>query len=494
MAPQKNWPTWLAYGASIALFLVLASYAVMYATGYRFDFTTGALKKTGVVAITSKPSGATVTINERHYTRKTPFTLRNVLPGAYHIKLELENYRTYEKDIEVLSNQVSEEHNIDLVLNEILQNSTASDVAALISLDSDIYYFDTAKKFMKAGDSPTQLTFDRLPTNIRNILSKATGLYLATKHKSSNTWTLGVISGGQRWLVVADLTGYRGYIVGTPLNQVKPDDLFWINESRLMLVIGSSLYTLDMTLNKINLYAKNIYGATYAQGKTYYIVKNPQGKYVLMLDNNMFDDRPAKEVTDTLPTGRDHEILITSTDEVVITTTNWGVKSLWLLAEPDEATTDTTQLQLAKLASQVGDVLYDYTNEQLLYVVGRDVVSYSFDKDDKLNPEKKLNSFAIIPRFVGKRNESVFLTLGNKLCVAGYDVENIYELGDITGASVFLAPTSRYVWILKNGELEAWMLRENGQNILGRWSGLWFGENYKPDASSAENILNTAAE
>ncbi len=490
MAPQKNWPTLIGYAAAIIMFIVLAGYAVMYSTGYRFDFESATLKKTGVIAITTRPSGASVTINERRYTRKTPFTLRNALPGAYHIKLDLESYRVYEKDIEVLSNQVAEEHNIDLILKEIPKTVSAENVNALISLDSDIYYFNTNKQFMKTGNPPTELTFDKLPENIRNVLNKTTGIYFANKHEYSNTWALGVMVGAQRWLIVADLTSYRGYITGAPLNQVKPENLFWINENRLMMVIGSSLYTLDLTLNTLNLYTQNIYGATYTQGKAYYIVRNPQGKYVLMEDSNIFDDRPAKELTDILPTGRQHEILTMPTGEMVISTTNQAVKSLWLISPSTE-----TEFQLTKLASRVSDILYDYTNKQLLYVVGKDLMSYSFDEDDKDSPEQKLNTFANAPRILGKRNESIFLTLNQKLYAASYDAKNLYELGEISGATVFLAPTSQQVWILKNGQLFEWLLYENSSGILGRWSGLWSGENYKTQNSAPQNLLsNTAAE
>lgn len=490
MAPQKNWPTLLGYAAAIILFIVLAGYAVMYSTGYRFDFESGTLKKTGVIAITTRPSGASVTINDRHYTRKTPFTLRNVLPGAYHIKLELKDYRIYEKDIEVLSNQVAEEHNIDLILKEVPQAVVATDVNALISLDDDVYYFNVNKQFAKTGTSPVLLTFDRLPDNIRNVLNKATGLYLANKHEYSNTWALGVTVGNQRWLVVADLTSYRGYMTGAPLNQVKPENLFWINESRLMMIIGSSLYTLDLTLNTINLYAKNIYGATYSQGKVYYIIRSPQGRYVLMEDSNPFDDRPAKELTDILPTGSQQEILAIPTGEMVVSTINRGVKSLWLISPSAE-----TEFQITKLASQVGDVLYDYTNKQLLYVVGKSLMSYSFKKDQQDSPERKLNTFTGSPHILGKRNESIFLTLDQKLYAASYDASNFYELGDIAGAAVFLAPTSQEVWTLKNGQLSKWLLYENNQSLLGRWFGLWFGENYQPENTSPSNLLsNTAAE
>ena len=116
MAYQKNWPTLLAYALAVIGFFVAAAYAVMYATGYRIDFESWTVQKTGVLAITTKPSGATVILNDSQLARKTPFTLRNALPGPYHIKLTLAGYQPYEKDVEVLSSQATEEHNVDLVL------------------------------------------------------------------------------------------------------------------------------------------------------------------------------------------------------------------------------------------------------------------------------------------------------------------------------------------------------------------------------------------
>ena len=115
MIHHKNWPTLLAYTVSVILFVVVSGYAVIYATGYRLDFQDWTLRKTGVLAITSKPSGATVYLNDKKYSRRTPLTLRNMLPGAYEATLELANYRPFTKTIEITSGIATEEHNLDLV-------------------------------------------------------------------------------------------------------------------------------------------------------------------------------------------------------------------------------------------------------------------------------------------------------------------------------------------------------------------------------------------
>lgn len=458
----------------------------MYATGYRVDFSNGTLKQTGVIAVTSKPSGATITINDRLYSRKTPFTLRNVLPGTYHLKLEMEGYRTYEKDIEVTSSQVTEEHNIDLVLVDISEELVAERVEALIGVNGETYYFDTDKQFIKLGDPSTVLTFDRLPDNVRSVLSHASSIYLAQQFNSH--WVLGVVSNGRRWLTIIEPLGYRGYIFGSPLNQVTHNDIFRISSDRLMFIVGSSLYTLDLNLNRLNLYIQGVSGATYAYGSAYYTIRN-QGRSLLMQDTNLFDGQSAKELANSVPVGQRHEITATSEGDIIIIATNRGVRSLWLMGETDDGQEEPT-VQFTKLADRVGDTLHDYTNKQLLYAVGKDLWSYSLEDPDRCRctPEhKKLATLIVPPTLLGKRNESLFLKVSDKLYAASYDASNLYELGDAAGASVFLASTSQRIWVLKNNQLSEWLLRENGSNILGRWSGLWFGENYQteeePDTS-----------
>ena len=76
----------------VVLYLVSCPLTVLYALGYLVE--PGAdqrLVKTGLVAISTVPSGASVHIGKSRYTRITPTLLRDLLPGSYPIRLNFDS-------------------------------------------------------------------------------------------------------------------------------------------------------------------------------------------------------------------------------------------------------------------------------------------------------------------------------------------------------------------------------------------------------------------
>ncbi len=149
MSRNKNLPTIIAYIIADTIFVLVAAWAVMYATGYRVDFQDWSIHKTGVLAITTKPNGADVYINDKKYARKTPITLRNMLPGDYAIKISLEGYRPFNKTIKIVSREVTEEHNLDLVLENIVPKTLVQDVGKMILAGNEPIYFSKQRQFVK---------------------------------------------------------------------------------------------------------------------------------------------------------------------------------------------------------------------------------------------------------------------------------------------------------------------------------------------------------
>jgi len=472
MAYQKNWPTLLAYTVAVIVFFIAAVYAVMYATGYRIDFESWALQKTGVLAITTKPSGATVTLNDNQSVRKTPFTLRNALPGPYHIKLTLEGYQPYEKDVEVISSQATEEHNVDLVLNNLKLTTVSDQITAILNIESDIWAFNRNQQFIKIGNPSTPLGFDKMPTNVKTVLTQATGLYLAKKYPNSNDIALGVIVGNKRWLVIADPLGYRGQLFGAPLNQVSTEKLFWIDADRLMMLIGNSLYTLDLNLNQTNLYSKGVSGITYENGKAYYITRDTKGQVILYSDGNLFDDKPAEVVFDKVPVANSHGIMVTPQETIIVLADNRSGQGLWLIDKNPE--TKASEYQLTKLASGIFGTLYDYLNDQIFFVQDKEVDVYDILK----RTTQKLRQFMDTPILVGKRNESLFVQSQNKFWIGDPTLSNVYEITNTTNTTLFLGPDSKQVWTLTDGQLNNWTLRNSDQGIFGvlpNWVGTLSG-------------------
>lgn len=427
----------------------------MYGTGYRLDFRDWTIRKTGVLAITTKPAGATVWLNDHKYTRRTPLTLRNMLPATYTMKIESKDYRTFTKQVVIDSNQVTEEHNLDLILNKPTTKVVASDVAKMVNIGSDIIYLNKEKQLMKLSDGGAQpLNLDRLPANVKNVLKSVSDVYLAEKSGGS-TWALGVVSAGRKWLVIVDFQeGYRGQLFGAPLNTAQPADFHWIDNDRFVVKLGTTLTAVDLNLNRTVQYTKNVLGAAVFNGKMYYTTRGDKGSFVMLADNNLFDDRPAEDWLMNLPVAKSYDIVAVNDDRVVVVTDNANLDGLWLM-ELKNVTKEKQKWM--KIDSGVSGVWYEHHNlkPQLFYVTGRKLIDYDIAKAIEVGA----HDFSQTAQLIGKRGESLFVTSGNRLMVSDTSGANVYEVTDILKKSVWLGVDSKKIWILNNNELTEWTLR-----------------------------------
>jgi hypothetical protein len=86
----------------LALYLVLCPIVILYAFGYIFTpKAEEGFAKTGLVRIETIPSNAAISVSNRLFEEKTPATVRNLLPGAYDLKVMLRGYRPWVRRVEV---------------------------------------------------------------------------------------------------------------------------------------------------------------------------------------------------------------------------------------------------------------------------------------------------------------------------------------------------------------------------------------------------------
>ena len=93
---------------SVALIVISSTFLIsIFARGYRLDTSSGfKLKATGLLSVTSKPKLANVYVNNL-LTTATDDTL-NLIPGNYQIKITKDGYRSWEKNIKIKSELVSQ--------------------------------------------------------------------------------------------------------------------------------------------------------------------------------------------------------------------------------------------------------------------------------------------------------------------------------------------------------------------------------------------------
>ena len=85
------------------IFIIGAPMIVLYTAGYRLNVNTWRIQRTGVIAISTIPRGATVTINTAPTTNKTPYVAQRLTPGEYTVLLEKSGYQPWNQSITVNS-------------------------------------------------------------------------------------------------------------------------------------------------------------------------------------------------------------------------------------------------------------------------------------------------------------------------------------------------------------------------------------------------------
>ncbi len=122
----------ILYITFLFLFFTITPLLCLYAAGYKINFSKGFIQKTGMLILDSKPEGARIFLNnkpqqfffKKYYTKftdqkedsyiSTPAKIKNLLPGEYQVKLELEGYWPWEKKLEILPGATTYAEDINL--------------------------------------------------------------------------------------------------------------------------------------------------------------------------------------------------------------------------------------------------------------------------------------------------------------------------------------------------------------------------------------------
>ncbi len=140
------------FGIFILLFILIGVGAIYYSQGYRFDFSTLSIHKTGAVYVEAFPKGVQIYIGDQLYQDKSGIfqggtLVSNVIPKRYRVVIKKDGYYDYEKNIEVFPSQVVRLLNIHLIPKSVtallsanaIKGSTIIDISdsgKVLTLDS----------------------------------------------------------------------------------------------------------------------------------------------------------------------------------------------------------------------------------------------------------------------------------------------------------------------------------------------------------------------
>ncbi len=157
----------LLVGIGIVLFLITTPVLVLYARGFKFDWTTKSVVKTGALVVKTEPDKAEVFINDKKQSSSTPLSARFLIPGDYNIRIEKSNYQSWTKRLTVRSQLVTwANSNRDFIAlflkTPILKKSWRG---TNIFSDEDTIYLTTGSEFQAIDiENGETSNFEKLPT------------------------------------------------------------------------------------------------------------------------------------------------------------------------------------------------------------------------------------------------------------------------------------------------------------------------------------------
>ncbi len=161
----------------ITLFLSVTPAIMLYAAGYRLGKKGFSIQRTGMFIVDSKPKGAKIFIDEKSqeawvssiFNKKkyitTPAKIKNLLPGEYNLKLELDGYWSWQKKLIINPGASTFAENIYLFKNDLPVQIIPADIGSIylspnknqaVILSSDLITFlnltDESEKSTKLND------------------------------------------------------------------------------------------------------------------------------------------------------------------------------------------------------------------------------------------------------------------------------------------------------------------------------------------------------
>lgn len=270
------------------IFIIATPLILMYAMGYKVgsDFK---LQKTGILIIETKPSGAKIFLNgkiqksilgnflnkEDSYI-KTPAKIKNMKPGNYVIRLELDNYWAWEKKLTINEGQSTFIEDVNFFKNDsatIINNNEFDNITItkdknfILGQNNDnIIMIDTGSEDYKVISTSSEQTFSTSSPYLFNLSP-------SNQRLATNISIINLIENKTELL-------FKNSIGENPLM------LKWISENEIVYKNNNSINiynTKDGSLTKI-IEDENIQNIQPKENFLYYITVN-SSKSVLNIYN-----------------------------------------------------------------------------------------------------------------------------------------------------------------------------------------------------------------
>lgn len=92
---------------SVAIFLLGLPFILSSSLGYKFNRHTFKFTKAGLIVLKTQPQGASIYLDKKLLSEKTPASINELLPGTYHLSIELDKHYSWIGGVNVEAGKVS---------------------------------------------------------------------------------------------------------------------------------------------------------------------------------------------------------------------------------------------------------------------------------------------------------------------------------------------------------------------------------------------------
>ena len=116
----------------VAAFIIITPLVILYANGYKFDFTRGVFVHSGTIFFKSNPQNITSELNgemldsAKINISSNAYSISGLIPDTYDLSISAPDFQTWQKKIDVHSGLASEFWNVLLVRNEYRKTDYAT--------------------------------------------------------------------------------------------------------------------------------------------------------------------------------------------------------------------------------------------------------------------------------------------------------------------------------------------------------------------------------
>lgn len=111
--------------ALFTTFAVVAPLVLLFASGYSYNWRKQRIEKTGIIYVDAEPTEAQVLLNGKPVNKPMPVSVSRLLPEEYSVRIQLEGYLPWSKNLTVQSGQTTFAKTV-VLLPDVLPRATRS--------------------------------------------------------------------------------------------------------------------------------------------------------------------------------------------------------------------------------------------------------------------------------------------------------------------------------------------------------------------------------